>query len=822
MKKKFKFLIYLFLVVIYIFNINVVNASGPPYSFKAKSGSEIKEGTYFDGYDPFFKIHYKKITSIKYTAEGDYTALQSGQEIPVFCMNRLITYPNEKIQYKLMTSEIAEEYSKAYGVNYFLGKYYKQMLKEGTTTGELNPKYAYIIEHGYFDSPTGRDDEWKYLNTSYALYYDVESNYSQMFRDWEYAHPGEASGYNAFSNGFYLGETSSQNCLGKYGYIGCADPTSDQHGAYFLKTMKDLVIEGSNYDDTTQNPKLTLNMQIEGSSENFTISSDGTYYVSDPIKITTSGNVENIKTNITINSALNGVEYNDTGNNTIVVKVPVASVVNFNDTRAQISVSSTATGTKNVKKAYLYVPYNESGTPLVEYQAIAYLHNESVETSANASVTLTINIPKDPTKIQISKVDLATSSEISGAELVVKNSSGTIVDKWTSNGQAHVIKNLTPGVYTLTETIAPEGYILSSETITFEVKKDGLVKKITMKNKPIKIVFSKRDITNSEELPGATLKITDTKGNIVKDISGNNLEWISGENDISFHLKIGDYILTETQAPKGYSISESVKFRVNEDGTVTVNGEKASLVVMNNTPIIVEVSKRSITGTDELPGATLRITDREGNIQEDVLGNKLEWISSEESKKFNLAIGEYVLTETQAPKGYAISESINFVVNEDGTVDVEGKESDVVIMKNAKILVNISKRSINGTNELPGATLRITDKEGNIVKDVSGNKLEWVSTKKQKTINLVPGTYILTETIAPTGYELSETKIEFTVDTKGKVTVEGKEVKDNIIIFTNTPEPEPVKTGSEIIYIMASLGIISLGAILYFVYKKKK
>ena len=77
---------------------------------------------------------------------------------------------------------------------------------------------------------------------------------------------------------------------------------------------------------------------------------------------------------------------------------------------------------------------------------------------------------------------------------VVRN--GNLVDSWVSTTEIHKVK-LLPGTYTLSETIAPEGYILSTETVTFTVKADGTVTKVEMKNMPIRVTeieISKVDV----------------------------------------------------------------------------------------------------------------------------------------------------------------------------------------------------------------------------------------------------------------------------------------------------------------------------------------
>ena len=75
--------------------------------------------------------------------------------------------------------------------------------------------------------------------------------------------------------------------------------------------------------------------------------------------------------------------------------------------------------------------------------------------------------------VTISKQDVATSKELPGATLVLKNSKGEVVDEWVSTTAPHYIDNLEEGTYTLIETKSPKGYGLSDEVITFEVKYDG-------------------------------------------------------------------------------------------------------------------------------------------------------------------------------------------------------------------------------------------------------------------------------------------------------------------------------------------------------------
>lgn len=192
------------------------------------------------------------------------------------------------------------------------------------------------------------------------------------------------------------------------------------------------------------------------------------------------------------------------------------------------------------------------------------------------------NKPKELTKVVISKKDVTNSKELPGATLVVKDSNGKIIDEWVSTNKVHELKNLSEGTYTLEETIAPKGYVLSTEKITFKVTRDGKTSTVTMYNKPedVKeniIVITKKDITNDKELPGATLIVKDAKGNIID-------KWVSGnESHIIKGLTAGTYTLEEVSAPKGYVLNkETITFEVKDNGEVTE-------VVMYNTPESTEI-----------------------------------------------------------------------------------------------------------------------------------------------------------------------------------------------------------------------------------------
>ncbi|MDD5826720.1 MAG: SpaA isopeptide-forming pilin-related protein [Bacilli bacterium] len=397
--------------------------------------------------------------------------------------------------------------------------------------------------------------------------------------------------------------------------------------------------------NNTSNP--TISMDATGVK--FTLSSDGTTYVSSPITVKSStGNYK-----VTLTSAPNGSTYSTDGNK-IYIKVPKSSVTSIN-TPVYFKVSTT----KNTYRSYYYTPSDNSYQKMI----VTYKKPLLAESSANLSI-------HSNASVEVLKTD-ADGKALSGATLQVKNSNGTVIDTWTTDGQKHKISNLSSGTYTLSETAAPNGYKLSTETVKFTVDATGKVKDssgnvislITFKNEKMSVKVSKQDIANSSEVPGAKLVIKNSEG---KEI----IQWTSSSKPYVIRgLAAGTYTLTETMAPDGYTKSEeSITFKIGTDGKVyNADGKVIDQVIMYNkktsTPGGVSISKQDATTGKELPGATLVVKDYDGK-QIDT------WVSTDTPHLIeNLKAGIYTLTETIAPNGYILSnETVTFTVKDDGSV----------------------------------------------------------------------------------------------------------------------------------------------------------
>ena len=476
--------------------------------------------------------------------------------------------------------------------------------------------------------------------------------------------------------------------------------------------------------------------------------------------------------------------------------------------------------------------------------------------------------PKTPTEKEITfkKVD-PNGKEIPGAELKIYSGDrvrpeAPPVADWTTEANTSKVIKLAPGTYTLTESVAPDGYQYVDD-VTFTVNADGsitIVKKgttdtvvttgsvlsITDKEDttPKAITFSKVNL-GGNEIAGAQIKIY--KGDKAEGTAVES--WTSTDQPKQLNLEPGIYTFHEEAAPTGYLKVTDITFQVKPNGTVEVTkvGEKDSkgednrVVAQNSTLTVTDkdddvarkitFSKISLGGV-EIAGAQIKIF--KGDKAE---GTAVESWTSEagKSKDLNLAPGTYTFHEEAAPTGYLKVTDITFQVKHDGTVEVtnvgekdsKGEENKVVTNGSTVTVtdkdddlprkITFSKVNLAG-EEIAGAKIQIFRGE-----KVAGNPVaEWTSKAKQShVLDLTPGVYTFHEEAAPTGY-LAVTDITFQVNYDGTVTVvnaSGNQVefKDGKLVVTDQTEPENPNlpnTGSESgqAALAAGLALLALGA----------
>ena len=462
---------------------------------------------------------------------------------------------------------------------------------------------------------------------------------------------------------------------------------------------------------------------------------------------------------------------------------------------------------------YVDLTYRDQDTPLVTYSADWQNARQRVQVEV-------LKKEKDSDKVLSGAIfGLYAADDIVSSKGKVLLAKDTLIELKTTDedGKIQFVADLPiDSRYYIKELAAPDGYVTDQEPqeFTFEYQGSGTSVAeyaFTFEDEQTTVELSKADLTDKKELPGASLKVTDEDGNTVD-------EWVSKEEaHIIKGLIVGKkYKMTETKPADGYVTAESIEFTVE-------NTKEVQKHQMLDDVTKVEISKKDITDSSKVPGAKLIILDKDGKKVE-------SWTSTDKPHMVEkLPVGEYTLREEQAPDGYLIAEDVKFTVKDTGKVQK-------VKMKDAHPYGKLVIKKTDSTSKaaLSGAEFELREKESGkvvekLVTDKTGTatsgKLPIATYKNGKVEKTVE--YILVETKAPNGYELSSKKEEIRFeykDGKTKVIEIVKEIKNTKSPSGSTPTGNSPKTGDStniwLPILLAVLSACGIGGVIW--YKKKK
>lgn len=430
------------------------------------------------------------------------------------------------------------------------------------------------------------------------------------------------------------------------------------------------------------------------------------------------------------------------------------------------------------------IPLNGWGFTVTEgtVQQVTEIINEVAKWDFKGGLlTLTLKNSRIYGGLTIEKTDGKDGGALAGAEFTITGSDGTPLTFIKNNGRYEAaagegasstiatdangkayITGLKFGNYAVTETKAPEGYVLKGDRHSIAISRQQTEVTLRLKNDKAmyKVTAIKQDAgENGKLLVGAEFTLYSAEGAVVaKAVTGY-------DGTAVFEVPEGKYKLVETRAPAGYQLSGDFVREITVNAVQGAVGEFKYTFNNEKTSYSVEIHKHdSEDKQKKLAGAEFAVTDSRGFTK------TVTTDASGKASITELPYDDYTIREIKAPKGYALSDKEYSVKK---TELVHG--SPVVIeAANKYILGSVTIKKVDHENPeklLEGAKFNVTDENGSLLKwkaegdvytlDERGSN---VITAGRVTLKDLPeGTYTLTEIDAPSGYAILDGSRTFTI-----------------------------------------------------------
>ena len=342
------------------------------------------------------------------------------------------------------------------------------------------------------------------------------------------------------------------------------------------------------------------------------------------------------------------------------------------------------------------------------------------------------------------------SVTLPGAEFKITYADGTLIGDsnglFTTDEKGEIrLTGLKPGKSVIvTETRAPAGFIIDSQSQTVQIK-EGRVVSLTFRNQPKgAIVVKKVDSATGKPLSGAEFRITTSAGCEVglngvigtSTLTQNGIFTTDSNGEIKVsNLAPGTYVLTELKAPDGYVMDTT------STNVVIGNGGDTQIVTVKNSKAgTLIVDKRDSRTGKPLEGVQFRITTASGEFVPDENGrlssNGIYFTDADGRITVNGVVGTLVVTETVALPGYTMD-------NRPQTVVVDPNDTQTVYFTNTPSTTLVIEKYIEGTTTpLKGVTFLVTDSSGAVVGKSNG---EYITDENGRIVieDLTPGTTVV-------------------------------------------------------------------------------
>ena len=344
------------------------------------------------------------------------------------------------------------------------------------------------------------------------------------------------------------------------------------------------------------------------------------------------------------------------------------------------------------------------------------------------------------------------SVTLANAEFKITYADGTLIGdangifRTDEHGEIR-IPGLKPGKSVIvTETKAPDGYIIDTQSQTVQIK-EGRTVSLTFKNQPKgKLIIQKRDSATGQPLPGAEFRVTTAAGCEVgldgvigtATLTQNGIFTTDGQGEITItNLAPSAYVINEIKAPTGY-----VMDRASTNVVIGKNGDTQTVIVKNSKAGTLVIDKRDFLTGKPLQGVTFKVTTSTGEFvpaeNGQISSNGLYFTDKDGKITIHGVVGTLVVTETATIPGYTIDEA-----SRTQTVVVNPNDTQTLHFTNTPSTTLVIEKYIEGTTTpLKGVTFLVTDSSGAVVGRSNG---EFITDENGRVVihDLIPGTTVM-------------------------------------------------------------------------------
>jgi uncharacterized surface anchored protein len=409
----------------------------------------------------------------------------------------------------------------------------------------------------------------------------------------------------------------------------------------------------------------------------------------------------------------------------------------------------------------------------------------------NLDLTVTVTATEQPTEAGAGNgaVDVAVTDQdgfaIIGACVQIDGPvSGEICDNGDgdANGQDGLIRieNLPDGDYTVSVSQLPEGFdpappsnvsITGGQTADAVLISGGAVEEEpTATEAPAtgSLLIRKYDPERAS-LPGSCFTLTDTSGNEITACDNQDGDTDDRDGRIRFaDLTPGDYTVTETQAPEGYTAGEPKSITIVAGETARMN--------FTNALALGTVAINTGDGANAIGGACYELSGIGQQCDDDADGTVLFE---------SVPPGDYTATQISVPDGYAPSDPVDQPVTV--TAGETSQVTYVIAVAQASLLVSVADE---GGAAVGGACITVND--GAPVCDDDGTDANGAAGQIQID-GLAPGDVTVTMSTTPEGYtDGGSTTVTLAAGEQSTVTFTLSVAMGRLGIYTTAPDGSPL------------------------------